>query len=83
MWVTLAEGGGHGVAPASRGPQEDGDVSHSTSHFTPIADYGFLSDCHTGVLIAPDGSVDWLSLPAFDSASGRIILADRLEEMSR
>ena len=40
-----------------------------TSPFPPIADYGFLSDCHTGALIAPDGSVDWLCVPAFDSAS--------------
>ena len=48
---------------------KDGDVSLSTSPFPPIADYGFLSDCHTGALVAPDGSVDWLCLPAFDSAS--------------
>jgi alpha,alpha-trehalase len=39
------------------------------SPFPPIADYGFLSDCHTGALIAPDGSVDWLCVPKFDSPS--------------
>ena len=44
-------------------------MSARTSPFPPIADYGFLSDCHTGALVAPDGSVDWLCLPAFDSAS--------------
>jgi alpha,alpha-trehalase len=44
-------------------------VNLSHSPFPPIADYGFLSDCHTGALVAPDGSVDWLCLPAFDSPS--------------
>jgi GH15 family glucan-1,4-alpha-glucosidase len=44
-------------------------VSLQTSPFPPIADYAFLSDCHTGALVAPDGSVDWLCVPAFDSAS--------------
>jgi hypothetical protein len=33
------------------------------STFTPIANYGFLSNCHTGVLLAPDGTVDWLCVP--------------------
>jgi GH15 family glucan-1,4-alpha-glucosidase len=52
-------------------------VSASTSPFPPIADYGFLSDCHTGALVAPDGAVDWLCLPAFDSASVFGNLLDR------
>jgi alpha,alpha-trehalase len=39
------------------------------SPFTPIAEYTFLSDCHTGALVAPDGGVDWLCLPRFDSPS--------------
>jgi GH15 family glucan-1,4-alpha-glucosidase len=39
------------------------------SPFTPIADYAFLSDCHTGALVAPDGTVDWLCVPRFDAPS--------------
>ncbi len=46
-----------------------GASSPRSSSFPPIADYGFLSDCHTGALIAPDGSIEWLCVPRFDSPS--------------
>jgi alpha,alpha-trehalase len=39
------------------------------SPFPPIADYGFLSDCHTTALVAPSGAVEWMCLPRMDSAS--------------
>src|SRR4051795_5535184 len=44
-------------------------VSDGGSAFPPIAEYGFLSDCHTGALVAPDGTVEWMCLPRFDSPS--------------
>jgi GH15 family glucan-1,4-alpha-glucosidase len=49
----------------------------ASSPFPPIADYAFLSDCHSGALLAPNGTLEWLCAPRFDSPSVFGALLDR------
>jgi GH15 family glucan-1,4-alpha-glucosidase len=63
------------TANAEQRPREQSGAA--VSAFPPIADYAFLSNCHTGALVAPDGGIGWLCVPSFDSPSVFGTLLDR------
>ncbi len=42
-------------------------IQGQTRTYQQINTYGVIGDCHSVVLVAPDGSVDWGCLPDFDS----------------
>lgn len=43
--------------------------------YPPIAEYAFLGDCHSAVLVSKSGSVDWACFRRFDASSvfGRLL----------
>ena len=87
--VALPERGPHGVeSDGADDGQRHGAASYAamtipepphaaSESFPPIGDYGFLTDCETCALVAPDGAVEWMCTPRFDSPSVFGAMLDR------
>jgi GH15 family glucan-1,4-alpha-glucosidase len=47
--------------------------------YPPIAEYAFISECHSSALVSRSGSIDWCCMPRIDSAPcfGRLLDRER------
>jgi len=64
-------------AAAPTSPETQQRTAEAETPFPPIEEYAFLSNCHTGALVARDGTVEWMCVPSFDSPSIFGSLLDR------
>jgi GH15 family glucan-1,4-alpha-glucosidase len=54
-------------------------VGESLARYPPIADYAYISDCHSGALVSRAASIDWCCMPRIDQPSmfGRLLDWDK------
>jgi GH15 family glucan-1,4-alpha-glucosidase len=51
------------------------NASNKERRYPPIAEYAFISDCHSSALVSRTGSLDWCCMPRIDSPAcfGRLL----------